>query len=380
METKKATGIIAGVGAGLFLVGLILGYIAFDDSGEVRKLREELDAARKEKERALGELQEAKEKELAALRQEKEQVRADLEETRKRLSGQVAALTAQLEAARKAARAEKRRLEAEVERLTEQVRALQAKEISGPRLPELVDRLNKVWPAYVGFSLRALELKNALALARVAPPDVAAVKDCAREILEYVKTYAAQSRDVLEHVRLARAELRKVGIEPDVLERRFSPQLEKVTRELADLVGRVVEKTVKRTVDVEASVRFTDCGLKAEPGDLLFFSASGSWQMSSEMDISDATGWDNVPNHLKLAPGLRGGALVCKVGVSEAILPAYGRMPVVCKESGLLRLAMNDKRLDDNVGRLTVTIIRVPGAELAEFEKFWEKKLKPLLR
>lgn len=379
MEMKKAIGIIAGVGAGAFVVALIIGYFAFDDSADVRKLKEDLAAAKQAGDDAVKKVRAELDGTIKDLEGKNKQLADDLDKARKEMSSKVADLDSQLNMARTSAETDKQRLQGDIERLTEQVKQLQAQQIKGPQLPTLIDRLNKVWPAYIGFSVRALELKNALALARIAPPDLAAINKYTNDIIEASKVYSEQSKEVLQHVRLVRGELSKVGIEPDTLERKFSPELERTTKQLSEIVKGIAEKVVSREVAVDAAVDFTDVGIKAEPGDLVFFSVTGSWQMSSELPVGNQDGWPDIPNHLKVEPKLQGGALICKVGVSQNVLPAYGKMPVVVEEEGLLRLGINDKRLDDNIGRLTVTAVRIPGAQLSAFEEFWNKKLERLV-
>lgn len=376
----KKLGILAAVTFAVFIAGLVIGFLVFNDNAEVRRLKGEVAKVTKERDdirqSLTGQLQESTKR----LEAEKASLAQQLDGLRTELGGKVQSLQRSLEAANDRIKSETQRLEAEKLRLLEQVKELQQTQISGPQLPALISRLNAVWPAYVGFSLRAMQLKNMVTLARLAPPDVNAISQAAQDILTHTGTYAAESAEVLTHVRLVRQELSKAGMKPELLERRFSPKLEGTVRRLAELAGRITERTASRDIAVDAAKGFTDAPVKIEPGDLLFFFPRKTWQMSPERDPAGASGWEAVPEHLRVEPKLNGGALVFKVGVSNTVLPAYGPMPQKALDAGALRLGINDKKLDDNIGVIEVTVVRVPGNETQEFEAFWEAELAPLLR
>jgi DNA/RNA endonuclease YhcR with UshA esterase domain len=67
-----------------------------------------------------------------------------------------------------------------------------------------------------------------------------------------------------------------------------------------------------------------------------------------------------------------------KIGVSETYLPGYGQMPVVTPEEGRIRIGINDKKLDDNVGLIKFVVVKVSASALAKFADFWKEARKTL--
>ena len=59
---------------------------------------------------------------------------------------------------------------------------------------------------------------------------------------------------------------------------------------------------------------------------------------------------------------------------TEKILPAYGSDPITLEDAGRLEFHINDKRADDNSGRMSVEIIRISHAEIRRALKAAKKK------
>ena len=379
MEMKKAISIIAGVGAGTFIFTLIVGYFLFNDNAEVRSLKEQVKALEDEKTQMAKNLEAKYKDRIKELEGKTASLEQELTATKKDLNSKWMKTNNDLTISKQNEQRLKDQLKAERTRLEAQVRKLEEAQIAGPDLPTLVDELNRMWPAYIGFSVRGMELRNSLANARVATPDIEKVQKAAQDVLDYVGAYEQNILALRQHVKMVRPELDKIGIDPALILRLFSENIDRIVKNLTQHVGDITARVTTKKGRVDASKGFADIPIKLEEGDLLFFEYEGTWQMSSDRGMGSAAGWDDIPNHMKHTADAPGGCLVFKVGVSDTVLPAFGRQPKIAPETGLLRVGINDKVLDDNVGYMDVTVSRVPGKELDAFEKFWADKMAPIV-
>lgn len=382
MDGKKL-GIIAGAAAGLFLLGLVIGYAAFSGGARIRELEKALKDEQDARARDVAAAKNAGDQAIKDTAAELEKARADLDAFKKDSAAKVAELTTRANRAEFEAKEAKSRLAQEVDRLNKELADAKKGAAAGPEVPKLVNALVKVWPAWSAMALGAKDLASEVQAARFRIPDKAAIDAKAAEVIKASLAYKASSVEVYNHVLSRRNELRDAGFDCAAIEKKFADETRRLTEKLVAEVENFKDGISADVVEVDATKGFSDTRVPVAKGDLVFVTLAdprqSTWQMSQEWGEAGPEGWEQVPGHLKIDPKLRGGSCIVKIGVSDVHLPGYGQMPQVATEAGRLRIGINDKKLDDNLGVIKFNVVKVSTAGIDRFMKFW-KDAETLLR
>ena len=112
----------------------------------------------------------------------------------------------------------------------------------------------------------------------------------------------------------------------------------------------------EKTTTVDAALQWTDTGIEVRSGMAVYFEASGRVQWGPDRKDGPAGEGGNHHNPNRPMANRPGGALIGRVGGSEAFLIGDDRGPIRMRESGRLSLGVNDDYLQDNRGSFRVTI------------------------
>jgi hypothetical protein len=379
---KRKMGIVGGAAAGLFLLGLLVGYASFSSKGKVSDLTQQLEAEKTAHAADIVKAKAGSEQALKDKTAECEKLQADLAAQQKDSAAKQAELKQRTEKAEFEAKDIKGRFDKETERLNKELTDLKKGAVSGPDVPKLVEGLVKAWPAWVSLAMVSNMLADEVMASRYRAPDKKTIEDDVAEILKASKVYEDASAAVYQHVQSRRNELRDAGFDCAALEKTFSAETRKLAANIVSQVQSFNDGVAMEVVEVDSTKGFADTRVQVSKGDLIFLAPEdpkhASWQMSQEWGERGPEGWDNVPGHLKVTQDLRGGAAIMKIGVSEAYLPGYGQMPVVTPEEGRIRVGINDKKLDDNTGAIKFVVVKVSSSALAKFGEFWKETRKIL--
>ncbi len=130
-------------------------------------------------------------------------------------------------------------------------------------------------------------------------------------------------------------------------------------RKLKALVATLSDGVSVESVDVSASAEWQRSGLRAKNGDVVVFQATGRWNLGFMAGSAGPDG--QVRKHPKsVDPRFGHGALLIRAGEEEVVRGAERGAWRIRGDGGLISLRCNDVSTDDNSGRITVTIARIP--------------------
>jgi len=107
---------------------------------------------------------------------------------------------------------------------------------------------------------------------------------------------------------------------------------------------------------VTAATPWNDTGIDVRSGTDVYFDASGRVRWGPDRQDGPAGEGGNRYNANRPIPGRPGGALIGRIGDSDPFLIGNEKGPIRMRESGRLRLGVNDDYLQDNSGSWRVTI------------------------
>ncbi|MBN1808996.1 MAG: hypothetical protein JW909_07990 [Planctomycetes bacterium] len=375
MDAKKM-GIMAGCGAALFLVGLLIGYFAFNDNALVDKLKQDLKDQKTAADQQIAKLQEEKAASAKAGEEELKKLKEAAGTKQKEDAERIEKLTKDLDNTQFALGEEKTRSEEQIASLKKELASVSRNVASGPQIPKLVNNLTKAWPSWLSLALAATDLANEVEASTYRPPVKESLDEKVAALGKAAEEYAPTSAAVYEHVQSRRGELRTAGFDCAALEKLFDPRNRQLAERLQKEVIVFQDGVTSEIVEVDATKDFQDTRTKVAKSDFIFLEVTGSkkskWQMSQEWGERGVEGWEDVPGHLKVVPELAGGALIMRIGVSKTYMPGYGDMPAVATDTGRIFLGINDKKLDDNLGSITVRLIKVSAEAVSRFDEFWK--------
>jgi len=121
----------------------------------------------------------------------------------------------------------------------------------------------------------------------------------------------------------------------------------------------------RRRVTVSAQSDWVDSDVEVGSGDLVYVRAQGSWAMTIAAVVSVDGGEDEAPlvECVPLVGALPLGAVLWRVADGErthALLPDGTSDAVRVEAAGAIRFRINEQRLDDNAGAMTVEVMVVP--------------------
>jgi hypothetical protein len=112
----------------------------------------------------------------------------------------------------------------------------------------------------------------------------------------------------------------------------------------------------EKYTSVAAATQWNDTGVDVRAGTDVYFDASGRVRWGPDRQDGPAGEGGNRYNANRPIPGRPGGALIGRIGDSDPFLIGNEKGPIRMRESGRLRLGVNDDYLEDNSGSWRVTI------------------------
>jgi len=107
---------------------------------------------------------------------------------------------------------------------------------------------------------------------------------------------------------------------------------------------------------VQAATPWNDTGVDVRSGMSVYFEVTGRLRWGKDRQDGPGGEGGNHHNANRPIPGRPGGALVGRIGNSDAFFIGNDKGPIRMRESGRLSLGVNDDYLQDNTGSWRVTI------------------------
>lgn len=381
---KKQIQILAGTGVGGLILGFLLGWMSFSIGDALDRAKEATKAA--EKATVAAKKREAKAKK--ALKDAEDKAKVDLNKLRVEKEKEISAVNTSLEEAK----AVTERLEITNRDLKERNVSLkqkmgiaksrtEARAKDVPATARLVAALGRLRPAQAGLQAARAEVIARFESALVARPDVGPLQAAVAAYRKSVDPFGKAAREVEQVLSNNSKALKdaKVDMSTNSPHRKgIGDKVRKQAGNLANLFDSAAQAIESGKISVRAkSQGWTESEVTVNAREQVFVHAVGKWLAKYDWSEKDARGWPGEAQvQFRIKPSLPFGCLIVRVQGqdTEKILPAYGSDPITLQDAGRLEFRMNDKRGDDNSGRLSVEIIRISHEEIRRALKAAKKK------